>query len=215
MTHRVHPKIFRIKNINDWSSQWFNKRKYRDFLEQDFRIREFIKKQLKQAAVDEVIIKRSANSIQIIIKAGRPGIIIGRGGTGIQDLKKEIIRNIFKERIKGIDIKIDVEEIPKSEIKAAVVAQGIIEQLERRMPFRRILKQTIEKVMQNPEVKGIKIWVSGRLNGEEMARSEWLMKGKLTLRGLRDNINYSQNNVYTIYGVIGVKVWIYKGELFE
>ncbi|OGZ32916.1 MAG: 30S ribosomal protein S3 [Candidatus Portnoybacteria bacterium RBG_13_40_8] len=215
MTHRVHPKIFRIKNINDWSSQWFNKRKYRDFLEQDFRIREFIKKQLKQAAVDEVIIKRSANSIQIIIKAGRPGIIIGRGGTGIQDLKKEIIRNIFKERIKGIDIKIDVEEIPKSEIQAAVVAQGIIEQLERRMPFRRILKQTIEKVMQNPEVKGIKIWVSGRLNGAEMARSEWLMKGKLPLQSLRANINYAQNNAYTIYGVIGVKVWIYKGELFE
>jgi len=215
MTHRVHPKIFRIKNIDDWSSQWFNKRKYRDFLEQDFRIREFIKKQLKQAAVDEVIIKRSANSIQIIIKAGRPGIIIGRGGTGIQDLKKEIIRNIFKERIKGIDIKIDVEEIPKSEIQAAVVAQGIIEQLERRMPFRRILKQTIEKVMQNSEVKGIKIWVSGRLNGAEMARSEWLMKGKLPLQSLRANINYSQNNAYTIYGVIGVKVWIYKGELFE
>jgi small subunit ribosomal protein S3 len=215
MSHRVHPKIFRIRNIDDWSSQWFNKRKYRDFLEQDFRIREFIKKQLKQAAVDEVIIKRSANSVQIIIKAGRPGIIIGRGGTGIQDLKKEIIRNIFKERIKGIDIKIDVEEIPKSEIQASIVAQGIIEQLERRMPFRRILKQTIEKVMQNSEVKGIKIGVSGRLNGAEMARSEWLMKGKLPLQSLRANINYTQSNAYTMYGVIGVKVWIYKGELFE
>jgi len=215
MTHRVHPKVFRIKGIEDWSSQWFSRKKYRDFLEQDYIIREFIKKQLKSAAVDEVIVKRSANSIQIVIKAGRPGIIIGRGGTGIQDLKRDLIQRVFKGKIKGLDIKIDVEEIPRSETQAAIVAQGIAEQLERRMPFRRIMKQTIEKVMQSPEVKGIKIQVSGRLNGAEMARSEWLMKGKLPLQNLRANINYVQNNAYTIYGVIGIKVWIYKGEIFE
>src|SRR4030043_1967333 len=215
MSHRVHPKIFRIKGINDLTSQWFSKRKYRDYLEQDYNSKEFVKKHLEQAAIDEVTVKRSANAIQILIKAGRPGIIIGRGGTGIQDLKREIIVKIFKGKIKGIDIKIDVEEIPKSEIQAAVIARGVIEQLERRMPFRRILKQTIEKVMQNPEVKGIKIWVSGRLNGAEMARSEWVMKGKLPLQSLKANYNYAQKNAYTIYGVIGVKVWIYKGELFE
>jgi len=215
MTNRVHPKVFRIKGIEDWSSQWFSRKKYRDFLEQDYIIREFIKKQLKSAAVDEVIVKRSANSIQIVIKAGRPGIIIGRGGTGIQDLKRDLIQRVFKGKIKGLDIKIDVEEIPRSETQAAIVAQGIAEQLERRMPFRRIMKQTIEKVMQSPEVKGIKIQVSGRLNGAEMARSEWLMKGKLPLQNLRANINYVQNNAYTIYGVIGIKVWIYKGEIFE
>ncbi len=215
MSHRVHPKIFRIKNIDGWSSQWFNKRKYRDFLEQDCQVREFIRKQLKQAAVDEVIIKRSANSINIVIKAGRPGIIIGRGGTGIQDLKREIIKKIFKGKIKGLDIKIDVEEIPKSGIQAAVIAQGIAEQLERRMPFRRVLKQTIEKVTQNPEVKGIKIWISGRLNGAEMARDEQMKKGSLPLQTIRANINYTQTNAYTTYGVIGVKVWIYKGDIFE
>jgi len=215
MSHRVHPKIFRIKNIDDWSSQWFNKRKYRDYLEQDYRIREFIKQQLKQAALDEVIVKRSANSINIVIKAGRPGIIIGRGGTGIQDLKREIIKKIFKGKIKGLDIKIDVEEIPKSGIQAAVIAQGIAEQLERRMPFRRVLKQTIEKVTQNPEVKGIKIWISGRLNGAEMARDEQMKKGSLPLQTIRANINYTQTNAYTIYGVIGIKVWIYKGDIFE
>jgi len=215
MAHKVHPKGFRIKGINDWTSQWFTKRKYRDYLEQDFRIREFIKQQLKQAALDEVIVKRSANSIQIVIKAGRPGIIIGRGGTGIQDLKKEIIKRVFKGKIKGLDIKIDVEEISKSEIQASAVAMGVAEQLERRMPFRRVLKQTIEKVMQNQEVKGVKIRVSGRLNGSEMARDEWLKKGKLPLQTIRADIDYIQTNAYTIYGVIGVKVWIYKGEVFE
>jgi len=215
MSHQVHPKIFRIKDINDWTSQWFGKKKYRDYLEQDYNIREFIKEKLKQAAIDEVIIKRSTNSIQIVIRAGRPGIIIGRGGTGIQDLKKELIRKIFKGKIKGIDIKIDVEEISKSETHAAILARGVVEQLERRMPFRRVLKQAVEKVMQNSEVKGVKIWVSGRLNGAEMARDEQLMKGKLPLQTIRANIDYTQVNAYTTYGVIGVKVWIYKGEVFE
>lgn len=216
MGHKVHPKVFRIKDINNWASQWFDKRKYRDYLEQDYKIREFIREELKQAALDEVIIKRSANSIYIIIKAGRPGIIIGRGGTGIQDLKKKLIRKIFKGRIKGLDIKIDVEEVPKSETQASVVAQGVAEQLERRMSFRRVLKQTIDKVMQNPQVKGAKICVAGRLDGSEMARRECTpIKGQLPLQNLRANIDYAQANAYTIYGVIGVKVWIYKGEIFE
>ena len=215
MAHKVHPKIFRIKNLSDWQSQWFSVRKYRENLEKDYRIREFIKKQLKAAAIDEVIIKRTANAIQILVKAARPGIIIGRGGTGIQDVKKEVIKKIFKGKVKGIDIKIDVEEIRKSETHATIVARGVAEQLERRMPFRRVLKQTVEKVSQNPDVKGIKVRVSGRFNGSEMARTEWLRKGNLPLQTIRANINYAQENAYTIYGVIGVKVWIYKGEVFE
>jgi len=215
MPHKVHPKIFRIKVLGDWKSQWFNIRKYRENLEQDYRIREFVKKQLKQAAIDDVLIRRTANAIQILIKAARPGIIIGRGGTGIQDLKKEIIKKVFKGRIKGIDIKIDVEEIRKSETQATVVAKNVAEQLERRMPFRRVLKQTIEKVTQNSDVKGAKIRVSGRLNGSEMARTEKIAKGSLPLQTIRANIDYAQENAYTTYGVIGVKVWIYKGEVFE
>ncbi|MFZ5559636.1 MAG: 30S ribosomal protein S3 [Patescibacteria group bacterium] len=216
MGHKVHPKVFRIKEIDNWTSQWFNKKKYRDYLEQDYKIREFIKEQLRQAVLDEVTIKRSANSLHIIIKAARPGIIIGRGGTGIQDLKKEIIKKIFKGKIKGLDIKIDVEEIPKSETQAAVIARGIAEQLERRMPFRRVLKQTIDKITQNLEVKGVKICVAGRLNGAEMAREECTpVKGRLPLQNLRANIDYAQVNAYTIYGVIGIKVWVYKGDIFE
>jgi len=215
MGHQVHPKVFRIKNIEDWQSQWFSKKNYKANLEQDLEIRQFVKKQLKSAAVDEVAIKRSANSIHIVIRAARPGIIIGRGGAGIQELKKEIIRKIFEGKIKGLDIKIDVEEIRKAETRASIIGQTIAEQLERRMPFRRVLKQTIEKVIQNPEVKGIKIFVSGRLNGSEMAREEWLKKGNLPLQSIRANINYAQVDAHTIYGTIGVKVWIYKGDVFE
>jgi len=216
MSHQVHPKIFRIKGISNWKSQWFDKKKYKQNLEQDYKIREFVKEHLEQAAIDEVIIKRSANSVNIIIKAARPGIIIGRGGTGIQDLKKDIINKIFKGKIKGLDIKIDVEEIKKSEIQATIIAKGIAEQLERRMPFRRVLKQTLAKVMQNPEVKGARICIAGRLGGTEMARKECTpIKGKLPLQTIRADIDYAQTNAYTIYGVIGIKVWIYKGEIFE
>jgi small subunit ribosomal protein S3 len=215
MSHSVHPKIFRIKGIDDWQSQWFSKKNYKNNLEQDLLIRIFVKKELKSAIVNEVIIKRSANAVHIIVRAARPGIIIGRGGAGIQELKKQIIAKIFKGKIKGIDIKIDVEEIRKAEIQASIIGQAIAEQLERRMPFRRVIKQTIEKVIQNPEVKGIKIFVSGRLNGSEMAREEWLKKGSLPLQTIRANIDYAQVNAYTIYGVIGVKVWINKGEVFN
>lgn len=216
MTHRVHPKIFRIKGIEDWKSQWFNKKKYKENLEQDYRIREFIKQRSKEGVIDEIIIKRSANSVSIVIRAARPGIIIGRGGTGVQDLKKDIIDKTFKGKIKGLDIKIDVEEVPKSETQANVIAQAVAEQLERRMPFRRVLKQTLEKLTQNPEIKGAKICVKGRLGGTEMARKECTpIKGRLPLQTIRANINYAQVNAYTIHGVVGVKVWIYKGEVFE
>lgn len=215
MSHRVHPKIFRIKGIEDWQSQWYGKKNYKINLEQDLKIRTFIKKELKTGAINEVIIKRLANTIHIIIRAGRPGIIIGRGGTGIQELKRRIISKIFKEKIKGIDIKIDVEEIKKAEIQANIIGQAIAEQLERRMPFRRVIKQMIEKVVQNSEVKGIKIFVSGRLNGSEMAREEWLKRGSLPLQTIRANIDYAHVNAHTIYGIIGIKVWINKGEIFE
>jgi len=216
MTHKVHPKIFRIKSIEDWKSQWFDKKKYKENLEQDYRIREFIKQRLKEGAIDEIIIKRSANSVSIVIRAARPGIIIGRGGTGVQDLKKDIINKAFKGKIKGLDIKIDVEEVRKSETRASIIAQAVAEQLERRMPFRRVLKQTFDKLTQNPEVKGAKICVKGRLGGTEMARKECTpIKGRLPLQTIRANIDYAQVNAYTIHGVVGVKVWIYKGEVFE
>jgi len=214
MAHKVHPKSFRLGTISNWRSLWFNRKKYKEFLKQDYELREFLMKKLKQAAINDIEIKRSANLIQIKIHSARPGIIIGRGGTGINDLKREIIRKIFKGRTNGIDIKLDIEEVKKPEIHAQIVAQNIAEQLERRMPFRSVMKRAIEKVMQNPEVRGVKISLSGRLGGAEMARREWLKKGEMPLQTLRADIDYAQVNAYTTYGTIGVKVWIYKGEKF-
>lgn len=225
MTHKVHPEAFRLGYTTTWKSRWFNEKKYKEYLKQDYYLREFIVSRLKQAAIKEVEIKRSANSINIIIHAARPGIIIGRGGTGIQEIKREIIDKIFsakggsawggKGQTKDLDIKLDIEEVKNPETHAQIVAQSIAEQLERRMPFRRVMKQTIGKVMQGPEVKGVKISISGRLGGTEMARREWLKTGEMPLQTLRANIDYAHVNAYTTYGVIGVKVWIYKGEKFE
>ncbi len=214
MTHKVHPRAFRLGYTADWKSRWFSKKKYKEFLKQDYELREFIMAKLKQTAIKEIEITRSANLINIKIHSARPGIIIGRGGVGIQDLKREIISKIFKGQTKGLDIKIDIEEIRKPETHAGIIAQNIAEQLERRMPFRRVIKQTLDKVIQNSEVKGIKISVAGRLGGTEMARREWLKKGKIPLQTLRADIDYAYVNAYTTYGVIGVKVWVYKGEKF-
>lgn len=215
MSHKVHPRAFRLGYTTDWGSRWFNKKKYKEFLEQDYKLREFIMSKLKQTAIKEVEIIRSANLINIKIHAARPGIIIGRGGTGVQDLKKDITSKIFKGRLKGLDIKIDIEEVKKPETHARVMAQNIAEQLERRMPFRRVIKKAIEKIMQSPEVKGAKVSVAGRLGGKEMARREWLKMGKVPLQTLRADIDYAHVNAYTAYGVIGVKVWVYKGEKFQ
>ncbi len=215
MGHHVHPYVFRLGYTTDWKSRWFNRKKYKDYLKQDYYLREFLMARLKQAAVNEIEIKRAANSINIIVRAARPGIIIGRGGAGIQEIKKEIISKIFKGQTKGLDIKIDIEEVKKPETHARVVAQNIADQLERRMPFRRVMKQTMDKVIQNSEVRGAKIWISGRLGGAEMAREEWLKIGAVPLQTIRADIDYAQVNAYTTYGTIGVKVWIYKGEKFE
>lgn len=214
MSHKVHPRAFRLGYTTNWKSRWFNKKKYKEYLKQDYYLREFIIERLKQALIKEIEIKRSANSIKIIIHSARPGIIIGRGGSGIQELKKEIINKVFKEQATGLDIKIDIEEIKNPETHAQIIAQNIAEQLERRMPFRRIMKKTLEKIMQGSEVQGAKISIAGRLGGTEMARREWLRKGKMPLQTLRANIDYAQVNAHTTYGVIGVKVWVYKGEKF-
>lgn len=215
MSHKVHPRIFRLGHTTNWKSLWFNQKQYQKYLKQDYYLREFIMDRIKQAAVKEIEIKRSANSINIIIHAARPGIIIGRGGAGIQEMKKEIISKIFKGQTKGINIKIDIEEIKKPETHARIIAQNIAEQLERRMPFRRVMKQTINKVVQNSEVKGVKISISGRLGGTEMARREWSKIGEMPLQTLRADIDYAHVNAYTTYGVIGVKTWVYKGEKFD
>jgi len=215
MTHKVHPIAFRLGHASNWKSVWFSQKKYKEYIKQDYELRKFLIQRLKEAAVEEIKIKRSVNSITIIIRTARPGIIIGRGGAGITELKKEVIDKIFKNEIKGLNIKIDIKEIKRDEIYAKITAQNIAEQLERRMYFRRVIKKAMEKIVQNPKIRGAKISISGRLGGTEMARTEWLKKGEMPLHTIRADIDYALVSAHTKYGTIGVKVWLYKGERFD
>ena len=206
MSHKVDPISNRLGIIKDWNSRWFNKKKRADYLREDSLIRDFIKKKLAKAAIERIVIERSANLINIIVYSARPGIIIGRGGTGVEELKKEIKKKIQEKS----EVRLDIQEIRKSEVSAVLVGQNIAEQLEKRMPFRRVLKKSIDQVSQNKNVKGVKIAVKGRLDGTEMARREWLKDGRIPLQTLRADIDFAKVNAYTTYGVVGIKVWIYK-----
>ncbi len=210
MSHKVHPKIFRIKHINDWDSRWFDQKNLPEYLEEDFTIREFIEDKLKDSGIDRVEIERFPGKINIIINSARPGLIIGRGGQGIEEVKKQISQKIFKfKKDKKKEIKIEIKGIRNPWLKAMLIGQWVAQQIEKRMPYRRVLKQAIEKVVSNKEVKGIRIEVAGRLNGAEIARRDWLSKGQIPRQTLRANIEYARVKAYCSYGVIGVKVWIY------
>ena len=174
MGHKVNPQGIRIGITSDWKSRWFSKKDFPGQLKEDVKIRERIFKQLKNAAVGGVEVERSVGSVKIIIKTARPGIIIGRGGTGVEDVKKMIKDEFFKQ--KKLNLKVEVEEIKNMEENAMVIAQSVAEQLEKRMPFRRVLKTTIERMMENKRINGIKIEISGRLGGADMSRREWSAK---------------------------------------
>lgn len=210
MGQKVNPKSFRLGNTVNWDSQWFNEKKqFRKWLKQDTELRDYILKTCKEAAVEKVIIERSPNLINIIIHTARPGIIIGRGGEGIESLKKQL-----KNKIKQ-DVRLEIQEVRNPDASAQLVAQNIAEQIERRIPFRRILKSTIDRVSQNKEVQGVKVAVAGRLGGAEMSRKEWLSKGKIPLQTLRANLDFGKATAYNSYGTVGVKVWIYLGEILN
>lgn len=211
MGHKVSPTGLRLGRIFSWKSCWLaSKKNYRQFLKEDVRLREFIINKLKDAAVARVDIKRSVNLIEVIIFTARPGIIIGRGGTGIDELKKSL-----EKFVRYKPLKVTIEEVRNPESNAQLVARTIAEALEKRVPFRRVIKQTLERTKGNKEVQGAKIMVAGRLNGTTMSRREWVSWGKIPLHNLRANIDYAQDVAYTTYGTTGVKVWIYKGEVFE
>jgi len=217
MSHKVHPFIFRIGKVTNWKSRWFNQKKYAELLKQDVRLREFLMKKLERASIEAIEIERSANLINVIIKTARPGLVIGRGGGGAEELKAEIKRFLEKEKadLKNLEIRLEVEEVKQPTAQAAIVAADIANQLERRLPHRRVMKQALEKILQNKEVKGARVMVKGRLGGAEIARKEWLKKGRIPLQTLRSHIDYGQATAYTSYGTVGVKVWIYKGEVFN
>lgn len=224
MAHKVHPKMFRIKETADWGSRWFDKAAYPEALRGDFLIRSYLEKKLQEAGVDSIEIERFAGKALIIINTSRPGLIIGRGGSGIEELRKNLEKILEKDKksryleakeSKKWEIRIEIREIKNPWDSASLTAQWVAQQLEKRMPFRRVMKQMITKVMANKHIEGVKVQVSGRLGGADIARTEKLKQGRLPLQTLRAQIEYAFKEAKTKYGMIGVKVWFYKGEKFD
>lgn len=216
MSHTVHPYAHRLGINRDWKSRWFGARdKYAEFLRGDVTVREYLTKRLRGNHVAGVDIERNEKMFRIIIKTSRPGMVIGRSGEGIAKLRADILKEIRRAKLKvPAEFKLDIEEVRTPDASAPIVAQMVAEGLEKRLPFRRVLKQAAEKVMAVRGVKGMRIYVGGRLGGAEMARSETIKKGSVPLQTLRADIDFSRERAHLPYGEIGVKVWIYKGELF-
>lgn len=212
MGQKINPIGFRLGGLQQWKSKWYApKQQYAKLLEQDVKLRRFLTHSLKESLVNRVEIERSRQKVTITIHAAKPGLIIGRGGAGIDELKKKISRKYLPQKT---NLQINIQEVRRPNLHAAIVAQTIVNDLEKRIPFRRAMKQAMGRV-QREGAKGVKIQVKGRLNGAEIARSESVAEGLIPLHTLRADIDYSRTHAATTYGKIGIKVWIYKGEIFE
>ncbi len=209
MGQKIDPRAFRLGINRAWNSLWYHKKKgYQNSLKQDVLLADYIKSRYKSAGIASVKIERSIAKLRIIINTNKPGIIIGRGGSGLEDLRKDIERKfLFNEKLKAI---IDVQEVKSINENAQLLADDAAFQLEKRVAFRRVMKTMLDKVMQNKNVKGIKIQLSGRLGGAEMARVEWLSKGNIPLQTIKADIDFAKSTAETTYGTIGVKVWLNK-----
>ncbi len=212
MGQKVNPRIFRIGVNKTWSSRWFTKASFGTFLQQDEAIRKFIKKKFRSSGIAAVEIARTSNALTVTIATSRPGVIIGRGGAGVEEMKKELLEKVIK--VSKTVLRLNIEEVDKPDLSAELVVQSVVDQLEKRLPFRRILKQTVERV-KRAGAQGVRVMVAGRLNGAEIARTEALHTGSIPLHTLRADIDYSRGAAHTTYGAIGVKVWIYKGQIFN
>ncbi len=219
MSHTVHPYAHRLGIIRDWKSRWFAGRgKYQANLKSDVLLREFLNKRFRGMYVADTNIERNEKTIRVIISTSRPGMLIGRQGEGATKLRADVLAFLTKTGFKlgkNQELKLDIEEIRNPESNAAIVAQMVAEGLEKRLPFRRVMKQTLEKVMANRDVKGVRVFLGGRLGGAEMARVEDMKKGQVPLQTLRADIDYAREKAHMTYGDIGIKVWIYKGEVFN
>ncbi|MCH7637468.1 MAG: 30S ribosomal protein S3 [Proteobacteria bacterium] len=212
MGQKVHPIGIRLGIVKDWSSKWYADTKtFPEYVRTDHLIRSFIKKKLKDASVSRISIERQAKKANITIHTARPGIVIGKKGEDIERLRAEISKMIDMTLA---DVRINISEVRKPELDAQLVAEGIAQQLERRVMFRRAMKRAVTNTMR-VGAEGVKVKVGGRLNGAEIARSEWYHEGRVPLHTLRADIDYGFAEAYTTYGVIGVKVWIFKGEVFD
>ncbi len=227
MSHRVHPKAYRLRETNDWDSRWQTKRNLPEYLKEDFIIREFLEKKLKDSGVQSIEIERFSGKVNVIINTSKPGFIIGRGGKGAEDIKRDLEKKIIKsyklsinkKKITSLsqekkEMRIEIREIRNPWAHSRIIAQWIAQQIEKRMRYRRTLKQALSKVMVNKEIKGVRVEVSGRLDGTKIARREWLHVGHLPRQTLRAKIDYGTATAHCTYGAVGVKVWVYKGEQF-
>ncbi len=219
---KTKPNAFRLGINKGWVNRWFFRPELKFFLEEDDKIRNFIKDKISSAGIDLIKIDRtgSGNEIKLCITASRPGIIIGRGGRGVEDLKNNLKNKMIKLRRKNektvdFSINLTIEELRRTEISASVTAHQIAFDLKKRMSYRRVIKRTLATLIQNRNIKGAKIQVSGRLNGAEMARSVFVNHGNMPLQTIRANIDFGEATAFTTYGTVGVKVWLYKGEIFE
>ena len=209
MGQKIHPMGFRLGITKDHQSCWYaDTKRYPELLQEDRLIREYVNKELNNAGISQVKIERKADQIDLAIHTARPGVVVGRGGSGIEKLRTELQALVGNIR----QIRINVIEVPRVDADAALIAEYITQQLERRVSFRRVVRQAIQRA-QRAEVEGIKIQVSGRLNGAEIARTEWVREGRVPLHTLRADIDYSYKTALTIYGILGVKVWVFKGEI--
>ncbi len=222
MGNKIRPDSLRLGIIGTWKSRWFAKKSFRPQLEEDALLRDIITDKIAAAGIIRIDIERTMNSnYRIVIKVARPGFVIGRGGKGIELLHKALedaLTKLFRARgtpKTAFSVSITIDELRRSEISAAIVGQTIAADLEKRMPSRRVMKKQLELIMMNREVLGARIQFSGRVDGAEIARRQWLAKGRLPLQTLRANIDYSATTAFTTYGTIGIKVMIYKGDVFE
>ncbi len=217
MSHTVHPYSHRLGITKDWKSRWFGaKNNYRDLLKSDILIREYLQSRLQGFFVSSLEMERSEKTLKIIIETSRPGMIIGRNGEGASKLKDDVVKFINKKGlVAGEEVKLDIKEVRTPESNASIVSQMVAEALEKRLPFRRVMKQTVEKVMANRDVLGIKVELSGRLGGADMSRKEKLKKGRIPLQTFRADVDFNRFEAKLPYGRIGIKVWIYKGEIFS
>jgi len=206
MGQKIHPTGFRLAVSRNWSSRWYaNDRDFAGMLAEDIKVREYLKKKLKNASVSRVLIERPAKNARITIYSARPGVVIGKKGEDIENLKRELGKQL------GVPVAVNIEEVRKPEIDAQLIADSITQQLEKRIMFRRAMKRAMQNAMRLG-AQGIKIMSAGRLNGIEIARTEWYREGRVPLHTLRADIDYGTSEAKTTYGVIGVKVWVYKGD---
>ncbi len=218
MGNKIRPDSYRLGLNKQWSLRLFPKKNFQKDLEESVLIRKIVREKINLAGIDKIDIEKSDRNFRIFIKVAKPGLAIGRGGKGIEDLTRALELGLFKLFLKRgfkekVSVSINIEELKRTDVSAAVVAQSIAWDLEKRLPYRRAMKKYLDNIMQNKDVKGAKIKLSGVVDGpSSIARHEWLKKGELPLQTLRANIDYGEATAYTVGGTVGIKVWIYKGE---